>query len=320
MDYQPLRNWPHDVSPFHAGSLAIQHAYGVAEKMDAQGRRGITAVLMEQHRAFFSHLPFVVAGARDAAGQPWATLLFGQPGFMNSPAPEILRIAAMPQAGDPLHAAFVPGAQMGLLGIEPATRRRNRTNGVIASADALGFELAVEQAFGNCPKYIQSRSHRVAVPGPSHQTRSAQLDEAARKLIMLADTFFIATAYQADDAAPAGGADVSHRGGNPGFVRVDQDGHLTVPDFTGNFHFRTLGNILSDPRAGLLFPDFLTGDLLYLAVTATVIWNGPEVNAFPGAQRLLRFHVKEMIRLDAAMPLRFDDGERSPFLAATGTW
>src|SRR3546814_14766932 len=63
------------------------------------------------------------------------------------------------------------------------------------------------------------------------------------------------------------GADVSHRGGRPGFVRVTEDDGrsvLTIPDFSGNQFFNTLGNIAINPRAGLLFVDFATGDLLTL--------------------------------------------------------
>ena len=93
-----------------------------------------------------------------------------------------------------------------------------------------------------------------------------------------------------------------------------------MPDFTGNFHFRTIGNIEGEPRVGLLFPDFSNGHLLYLAAQAEVIWDGEEVRAFAGAQRLLRFQVREMVRLDSAMPLRFEDGEMSPFLENTGSW
>ena len=59
------------------------------------------------------------------------------------------------------------------------------------------------------------------------------------------------------------GADISHRGGRPGFVRVDGD-VLTIPDFRGNRYFNTLGNLIAEPRASLLFVDFETGDLLQL--------------------------------------------------------
>ncbi|XLM22644.1 pyridoxamine 5'-phosphate oxidase family protein, partial [Chromobacterium piscinae] len=61
----------------------------------------------------------------------------------------------------------------------------------------------------------------------------------------------------------------SHRGGKPGFVKIDGD-TLTIPDFAGNGYFNTLGNLLRHPRAGLLFIDFSSGDTLQLAGRAEV--------------------------------------------------
>ncbi len=129
----------------------------------------------------------------------------------------------------------------------------------------------------------------------------------------------IATAHVAADAGIAGGVDVSHRGGEPGFVRIEGQ-RLTVPDFIGNFFFNTLGNLALDPRAGLLFPDFATGDLLYLAVTSEIVWDGPEVDRFDGAQRLMRFTVTRAIRLPGALPFRWSAPDYSPALDRIGGW
>ena len=74
-------------------------------------------------------------------------------------------------------------------------------------------------------------------------------------------------------------------------MRVDDNSTLVFPDFTGNFHFNTLGNLLLNPRAGLLFINFKRGDLLYLTGTAEVIWDSDEIRAFAGAERLLRFYI-----------------------------
>ena len=149
-----------------------------------------------------------------------------------------------------------------------------------------------------------------------------QLDDAARRIITSADTFFIATAYAGDSvqAGRAAGVDVSHRGGKPGFVRLGEGGVLTVPDFTGNFFFNTLGNIAVNPRAGLLFIDFDKGDLLYLAVTAGILWDGPELSSFAGAQRLMRFKVQSMRLVESSLPLRWGEAELSPVLQGTGAW
>jgi len=311
---------------FHEGERAVQTRVGVAQRMAQLGPQVIRDFMPDQHRAFFGQLPFVIAGTVDAQGQPWASVLAGRPGFMRSPHPRQLDVGARPLPGDPLEATLVDGAAIGLLGLEPHTRRRNRMNGVVREVGGAGFSVHLSQSFGNCPKYIQAREpvylERSASAAPPVVQVSAHLDDAARRMIAQADTLFIATAYAGDStqAGRAGGVDVSHRGGKPGFVRVDADGTLTVPDFVGNFFFNTLGNIAVNPRAGLLFIDFDNGDLLYLAVTATIVWDGPEVASFAGAQRLMRFKVQLMRRVEASLPLRWGEPELSPVLGATGAW
>jgi predicted pyridoxine 5'-phosphate oxidase superfamily flavin-nucleotide-binding protein len=103
-------------------------------------------------------------------------------------------------------------------------------------------------------------------------------------MIAVADTFFVAS--YTDDTVDGRQVDVSHRGGKAGFVRVGEDGVLTIPDFAGNLHFNTLGNFLLTPRAGLMFVDFATGDVLQLSGRAEVILESPEIAAFQGAERL----------------------------------
>ncbi len=315
------------VQTFHEGERAVQERVGpgIREKLAEIGPRVIRDFMPDQHREFFGQLPFVVAGSVDAHGQPWASVLAAPPGFIHSPDALTLELNAHPLAGDPLQDTLRDGASIGLLGLEPHTRRRNRMNGVVQGMGDAGFAVRVEQSFGNCPKYIQAREpvySARAADSVIHEGR--QLDAVARGLIERADTLFIATSYVGDDAGNkagrAGGVDISHRGGKPGFVRVDGDTTLTVPDFIGNFFFNTLGNIAVNPRAGLLFIDFDSGDLLYVAVTADIIWDGPELQAFEGAQRLLRFQVTAMRRLEEALPLRWGAASISPQLAATGQW
>ena len=310
---------------FHEGERAVQQRAGVVGRMAEVGPRVIRDFMPDPHRAFFVQLPFVVAGTVDADGQPWASVLAAPPGFIRSPDPFTLWIDARPLAGDPLQGTLREGALIGLLGLEPHTRKRNRMNGVVQGLGASGFAVQVRQSFGNCPKYIQAREpvylpDRLAAQAVVHE--GVQLDDAARRMIEAADTLFIATAYAGarDDGDAAHGVDVSHRGGKPGFVRLDADGTLTLPDFSGNFFFNTLGNIAVNPRAGLLFIDFDNGDLLYLAVTAEIVWEGAELRAFEGAQRLLRLKVQAMRRVEAALPLGWSAVEMSPVLQATGAW
>lgn len=314
-------------APFHAGERALQTLAGSREVMAAAGSRVIRDFMPDQHRDFFAQLPFLVVGSMDAQLQPWASVLAAPPGFAHSPDPTHLRIDALPAADDPLAAQLVKGASLGLLGIQPHTRRRNRMNGEVEAIDAAGFMVEVQQSFGNCPKYIQAREPLFAAGQTAAPAQRLEgLDDAARALIVRADTFFIASAFpqqaaDGDEADPAAqGVDVSHRGGLPGFVRVGGDGVLTVPDFTGNRFFNTLGNLSVHPRAGLLFIDFENGELLHLTATAEIVWDGPEVAAFEGAERLLRLRVEQVLRRPGALPLRWGGAEVSPHLARTGRW
>lgn len=318
-----IPGWTRSESPFHAGELAIQARLGVQEQMDKQGRRIIRAFLPEQHRQFFAHLPYVIVGTVDASGHLWASILVGQPGFLSSPDDRTLRVAAKPLLGDPLALILTKGIDIGLLGIELHTRRRNRINGVVTTTHTEGFEIRVGQSFGNCPQYIQARMYELnefdpTSPKPVNEITA--FSELERKTIASADTFFIATAYQDELAENAGGVDVSHRGGKPGFVRIDDNQTLTIPDFSGNFHFNTFGNLALNPHAGLLFVDFEQGDLLYLTGTAEVIWEGEEISTYAGAERLLRFRLERGYRVEGSLPLRWSAPEFSPYLHDTGSW
>ena len=316
-------------SAWHAGEVAAQRRYGLDERLAEVGRQVVRDYLPEQHRAFFAQLPMLFLGALDDAGQPWATALAGAPGFLSTPEAQTLRIAGGLAAGDPLQGLLRLGDQVGTLGLQPVTRRRNRANGVIEAVGEGVLAIGVQQSFGNCPKYIQAREHTAADGAQAgalarpRVRRGAALAPEDRALIESADTLFIASANTAPQAGRAGGVDLSHRGGKPGFVRLDGgDGGevLTVPDFAGNYFFNTLGNLGVWPRAGLLFIDYASGDMLHLAVEAEVIWEGPEVRAFAGAERLMRFRVLEVVRNAAALPLRWTARLLSPHLERTGSW
>ena len=302
-------------SPWHSGERSLHERMGIATHMETIGRRVIRDHMPDQHRQFYAQLPFIVAGAVDAHGHVWATLIEGAPGFMHSPDSRTLELHALPGLGDPVRALVVEGAALGLLGIEPHTRRRNRLNGRVLAADAGGFALQVEQSFGNCPKYIQQRHVSLAHP-PSQNFEGAvesltALDAEARICIQAADTFFVASAHLGDAEHLGQSVDVSHRGGQPGFVRIDGD-TLHIPDFAGNRHFNTFGNFLVNPQAGLVFVDFSTGDLLQLSGRAEVVFDGAPLDVFQGAERMWTFQVERVVRRRAALSLRCDLSERSP--------
>lgn len=305
-------------SPWHRGELDAQRRAGVAPHHITSVTGFLRPYLNEQHKAFYPRLPFIVVGVVDATGRPWATLLEGRPGFMAAVDDTHLRIAATPASGDPAASGLSAGSAVGLLGIELETRRRNRLNGHVSELRDGALTVEVDRAYGNCPKYIHTRDLEFQpgdVDGVVVPERGASLDAEARDTIARSGTFFVASAVE----TPVRAADVSHRGGRPGFVEVDGD-WLTIPDFQGNQFFNTLGNFLVNPRAGLLFPDFRTGDVLQLTGTVEVFFDSPRLAAFEGAQRLWRFHVDEMVRRRGVLHWRGQIRDEAAEAEITGTW
>jgi uncharacterized protein len=303
-----------DSSPFHSGEVAAQERAGLS----AAGA-GIRTFMPDQHRIFFGHLPYLFLGAIDPAGWPIASILAGPPGFIESPDERTLRIEARPLPADPAAGLVASGASVGLLGLDLATRRRNRANGSVTAVGDGGFTVAVEQSFGNCPQYIQARQvHAGGMIADAPVEALTTLSGRARDLVAAADTLFVATRAGAGIEAH-GGVDISHRGGRPGFVRIDGD-RLTIPDFRGNRYFNTLGNLVTEPRAALLFVDFERGDVLQLQGRTEINWSGPEVAAFEGAERLWRFDVARGWFRPAALPLRWSFDSYAPTTERTGLW
>ncbi|ALM82885.1 pyridoxamine 5'-phosphate oxidase family protein [Bordetella sp. N] len=330
------------ILPWHAGELALQTQAGALAKMDDVGRRFIRDYMPEQHREFFVQLPFVVLGTVARDGTVWATLRAGLPGFLASPQPRRLNVALTRESADPADEGLADGSAVGLLGIDLATRRRNRMNGVLRQVEETNGAqsyIDVVHSYGNCPRYIHQRAI-VFTRDPLEQSKVAPqildtLDESARALIARSDSFFVASYVDSrhtdlpavnlpESGMPDLGrqVDVSHRGGKPGFVRLDADGGMTIPDFNGNLFFNTLGNFMVNPRAGITFADFETGDLLQMTGHAEVIVDSPEIAAFQGAERLWRFFPERIVRRPLALPVRWarEEAGASPASLLTGNW
>lgn len=278
--------------PFHAGEREMQRRAGGLEEAEATGRI-IASSLPKAAGRFLARQRLVVAASLDSRGRVWASLLTGPAGFVEPVDPQLLRLAAQPAAGDPIAENLETRPELGLLVLDPATRQRMRFNGR-GLRRAEGVFLLVQQVYGNCPKYIQLRRlEGDAEAAKAIPTRvSTALDGRQRAFVAGADTFFIGSFH------PEGGADASHRGGRPGFVRVLDANRLAFDDYPGNGMFNTLGNLLAHPQAGLLFLDFATGDVLQLTGEArvgddfTVVFRADEVRETPG-QSSLRYRLVE---------------------------
>ncbi|MCA1217227.1 pyridoxamine 5'-phosphate oxidase family protein [Streptomyces sp. 8L] len=257
---------------FHEGELAVQRAAGVAR--DAARLTGMLAPanLRGAVTRFLAERTFAAITARDADGALWTSPLAGPHGFLHVASPTTLDVRTLPAAGDPLENVEA-GQPVGLIVVEFAIRRRLRINGTLSRTDADGLRIDVEQAYGNCPQYIQSRHlHTAPAPAPGTEPvrRGQTLTADDIELVRRADTFLIGTTH------PVRGNDASHRGGPPGFVRVE-NGELWWPDYWGNNMFNTLGNLRADPTTALLFCDFTVGHTLQLSGRAALEWTGTGV-------------------------------------------
>jgi uncharacterized protein len=327
-------HWPEN--PFHPGEVELQKLAGVHDSVMSYAPRVVRPFMPQQHFDFYQHQPFLVAAARDSHGDMWSTLLTSPTGaadlVQSSHDSDLakLHIHGGPVRGDALRGEIHPGSDLGLLGIEFATKRRNRVNGRIVSMlkNAAGGDFLsppvmvfqVDQSFGNCPQYIQPRQWwSVGTPPNSYDhldgitstdegfCRPKQLTPDQMEYVKQAQTLFVATGYRGVGQDVRYGNDASHRGGPPGFVLVKDSRTLILPEFAGNNHFNSLGNLRMDPRMGITFPDFEGGGMLQLSGVAEVETDSEmAASVFPGALRLITFRIEQVNEVVAgSLPVRW---------------
>ncbi len=326
MTQEKTQKMAQDSLHFHSGELAIQERLGLVELVAYNTKNAIRTAMPDQHRDFFAQLPFVILGLVDQQGYPWPIPLFGEPGFVCSPHDTLLQVNRRSMLIDAFNLEFESGSKVGLLGIELATRRRNRMNGTLQQVTTDRFTIAVDQSYGNCPKYIQTRALQwqpvassAIEPEDIASSMVSSMEAQSKHLIERADTFFIASRSPEFSQDRRSGIDASHRGGKPGFVKVDGN-RLTFPDFSGNLFFNTLGNIEADGRVGLFFPDFTTGDVCFVVGTARILWDESIIRSFEGAERMVEINAERVTFISNFMPMTASLIEPSPFLRNTGTW
>ncbi|MDQ4054702.1 MAG: pyridoxamine 5'-phosphate oxidase family protein [Actinomycetota bacterium] len=287
----------------HPGELSVQHRAGVDGVAHGSATVGRDVPAVAEQFLLEQRMIVISAERKDAV---WTTVLVGEPGFIETLSETTFTIAAELPAEDPLFGAFDAPLEVGMIAIEPETRRRMRINGRAHMRDH-GLLVHADQVFGNCPKYIQTRRGTLIDPPPvTTRATGTRLTEEQVAWVGSADTFFVGT------TAPGLGADASHRGGNPGFVDVEPE-RLSWPDYVGNSMYMTLGNLALDPRAGLLFIDFDNGDSLHLSGRAKVDWHEARAAARPGAQRIIDMEIDHVVQLDNRVALRWELERLSKF-------
>lgn len=300
---------------FHDGERAVQRRAGETAQAELNSRM-IAPSIMAGALPFIARQPWAILGGADAEGRLWASALVGGAGFAQA-APdgsaldfELDRAPTHPE--DPLLASHPLGQARGSLFIELATRRRLRVNGRIAEAPPGRLRLAVEEAFPNCPKYIQKRSFEgAAAPAGStlQARRGEELGAPEQAAIASSDTGFLATVH------PERGVDLSHRGGRPGFIEVLDAATLRLPDYPGNGLFQSFGNLEVDPRLGLLLPDFRSGAQLHLSGRGRLLWDQPDPEGrSAGTGRFLEIRIERWVLTPpAAAAPRWSFPEASPY-------
>jgi predicted pyridoxine 5'-phosphate oxidase superfamily flavin-nucleotide-binding protein len=291
---------------FHPGELAVQQRAGVRQEAARLTRMLEPATLSSGMTAFLAERTFLVITGRDRAGRLWTAPLTGPAGFLEGRPPAGLTVHAPVPPGDPLH-GLPAGQKVGLTTVEFATRRRLRVNGILTAAGDEGLTVEVEQAYGNCPQYIQQRLLEPSghAAGRDEVRHAAILSAADGALIRRADTFFLGSVN------PERGADASHRGGAPGFVRLDGPARLWWPDYQGNNLFNSLGNLAVDAEAALLFFDFGDGRALQLSGRAEVEWDqAGQPGDDDGTGRRVAFTIERVV---SGRPLGVHEVAHAPY-------
>lgn len=262
------------VNSWHQGELSVQKRAGTAQKMAEIGPKFIREFMPQQHRDFFQSLSMIYIGYSDSKSETRASLLFGEPGFITSSSETILQINTQYSLNDFNNNHLNVGDRIGLLGIEFISKRRNRLNVIITDINQKNIQVKVLQSYGNCPKYIQPK---ILVTNPHYDAQSTSstvsLTQNIRELIINADAFFIASRFDDGQALNNRGGDISHRGGAAGFITINEKGQLLVPDYVGNGFFNTLGNLLENPIASLLFCDWQQGHAYQITVSSEILWS-----------------------------------------------
>jgi predicted pyridoxine 5'-phosphate oxidase superfamily flavin-nucleotide-binding protein len=126
------------------------------------------------------------------------------------------------------------------------------------------------------------------------------------------DMFFLATADE------EGRPNCSYKGGDPGFVRVVDQGTLAFPNYNGNGMYLSTGNLLENPNVGLLFIDLERGNRMRVNGLATVDEHDELMAEYPEAQFVVRVAVREVFPNCPRYIHRYRKVEASEFVPRAG--
>ncbi|BAU67478.1 hypothetical protein STA3757_49000 (plasmid) [Stanieria sp. NIES-3757] len=278
------------MSEFHEGEIAVQTQARVRNEAESLSHV-INNFIQPKAQEFLRDRRIAIASTIDTRGRCWASLLTGKPGFIEIVSETEIAISPLTATLTPVAEHLAQNQNIGLLTIDFAKRRRLRLNGIATLQPTRQIKVQTQQVFFNCPKYITKRDFESTIKERSSLNRSISnsLNPHQQNWITQADTFFIASYH------PEKGADASHRGGDPGFIRIMNSNRLIFPDYTGNNLFQTFGNLTVNPRASLLFIDFDRGHTLQLTGMAEILWRSELLAEFADAKRLVKFEIEKVV-------------------------
>ena len=337
-----------EIHALHEGELLVQKRRNTPNQLTESVPSFISKDMPQQHADFFTELPYLPLAILDEQARPWASLLVTKSNDTPSVGIQVtaqgqMDVVAETNPFDPFaraltqtRASSTDGRQLFAgVGIDFTNRRRNKLAGTIESAsrDEAGtvqLTLNSDQHLGNCPKYITVRSlehdARTAelVTDSGDMLLTSPLLEAGKDLINRASTLFLATKHtpeNSDNIDNETDMGLNHRGGAPGFVRLYEETHngktttyLILPDHSGNRFYQSLGNIETNKQVGLVFPDFISGDILYITGNAENLYNAEADALMPRVSLLTRIQVTGAVFVKSGLNLKLTSAEElSPY-------
>ena len=282
---------------YQEGQFALQRITG--EEEIAQDRLAmVQPSIHERSIPFIEKQIFAFLGSEDANGSLWLSLLIGEKGFISVPSLQEVKLdldKVVTNREDIVFTNIKTKPTVGLLFHQAAKRARYKAWGIASEKDnQLSFDI--KMGYKSCPKHIQKE--RIALPEESKAlvpsfTKGNDLGSSEKDWIIKSHTFFVTT------QSKKGAVESAHRGGNPGFIEIMDDGRLRIPDYFGNSIYSTLGNIYNNPKAALLFIDYDNGETLQLSGSAVIQFDqNSEIDLLKSGEtgRFWTFETKHWIR------------------------
>lgn len=291
-----------------------------------------SSMLTPQASFMLQRAPLLALGTLDSEGQPWTTLWGGNPGFSQPLGGGIIGTRTIVDGeNDPVVQALVGGmakSEMAQgndklvagLTIDLMTRKRvkiagrmlagslgevnvefeedtQRMEGAPEKQDQLQLVTKIEQSLGNCPKYLNQYEIRPALVTSKLVSKSPTLSPEAKALISKSDMFFLSSSTIED-------MDTNHRGGPTGFVRILSDTEIVYPEYSGNRLYQSLGNLQMNPKIGITFPDYESGNILYTTGTAEILVLEDAAKLLPGSNLAVKVKIEEARLVEGGLPFR----------------